>query len=70
MTMRIARDLIEPDKDRRLVIRHRADPIDTCYGADVFKLTTEDIAALMSGKILYTNNDDYALVLYHQEVVR
>ena len=39
--------------------------IDTCYGLEVFRITKEEIAALLSGKKLYStvNAGEYAITI-------
>ena len=39
--------------------------VDHCYGLENFNITKEDIAALLSGKKLYStvNDDEYAITI-------
>lgn len=39
--------------------------VDPCYGLEEFRITKEDIAALLSGKKLYStvNCDEYAIII-------
>lgn len=39
--------------------------VDTCYGLETFYITKEEIAALLSGKKLYStvNCDEYAITI-------
>ena len=68
MSMRMARDLIDPQEDCGMKIVHRADPIDTCYGIEVYRLSKEDIDELLNGKCLYNNNCEYATLIYFEEL--
>lgn len=46
-------------------IVNRNAKVDKCYGLEDFRITKEDIAALLSGKKLYTtvNCDEYAITI-------
>lgn len=39
------------------------DRFDSCYGTNFLCVTREDIAALMCGKALYTNDGEYATLI-------
>lgn len=43
--------------------------VDTCYGLEAFYITKEEIAALLSGKKLYStvNCDEYAITIEMEE---
>jgi hypothetical protein len=43
--------------------------VDTCYGLETFHITKEELAALLSGKKLYStvNCDEYAITIEMEE---
>ena len=44
--------------------------VDQCYGLDAFYITKEEIAALLTGKKLYStvNCDEYAITIEMEEI--
>ena len=68
MSMRMAKTIIE---QKSYVTEfeqvHRADPVDTCYGMYVYRITDKDIEALKQGKCLYADEMEYAVLVYYEE---
>lgn len=60
---------VEVDKMSDFEIVNRDKKVDPCYGLDEFLITKEDIAALLSGKKLYStvNCDEYAITIKMEE---
>ena len=41
--------------------------IDALWGIETIRLTDKDINALKAGEYIYTNNDEYATLLFYEE---
>ena len=64
----MAGDLLHPETDTVPCIKHKADPLDPCYGVYTYKLTKAEIYSLLNGKVLYADDSlEYAIVIYYAE---
>lgn len=57
---------VDKDEITGVYIVDEEEKVDTCWGMDVFKITTKDIEALKNGKYLYflENGGEYSAVMF------